>query len=361
MTIKQKFTADRNELSDALTRVGQVITTTGPEYLQRIRGEVSTGWLVLTGSNSVLSVKTGIKLTDAEGELGPFVFPSEGAKAVGTLPAGVVTVEEAHGSIMFVSEKGPVFDFRKMRPEDFPTLTFPSKDPIAIGQDVLTNVARYLGAVKAETKLITTEDGHMRIVATDNYRMAIIDTEIPFGNIVVVPSEFFGMVEPTIGLDDVSMSIDETKVSMRCEARALTAQRSAKDFPKYEGVLSAFTGPEEHPSFTTNREDLLGATKRALVLMGDKSFVPIRFKFSKKYGAEVSIQKADVGQEDERVEGKWTGAPMEVAFSVRYLRDGLQALSGETVTMTVQDSKRAALLQSPDDSMFRYLLMPVVI
>ncbi len=361
MTIKQKFTADRNELSDALTRVGQVISTNGPEYLQRIRGEVSTGWLVLTGSNSVLSMKTGIKLTDAEGELGPFVFPSEGSKAVGTLPAGVVTVEEAHGSIMFVSEKGPVFDFRKTNPEDFPTLSFPSEDPIEVGEDVLTNVTRYLGAVKAETTLITTEDGHMRIVATDNYRMAIIDTEIPFGDIVVVPSEFFGMVEQTVGLDDVSMSIDETKVSMRSEARALTAQRSAKSFPKYEGVLSAFGGDTEHGVLTVNRADLLGATKRALVLMGDKSFVPLRFKLTKKHGAEVSIQKTDVGQEDEQVGGEWSGEPTDIAFSVRYLRDGLQALSGETVTITVQDSKRAALMQSPDDPMFRYLLMPVVI
>ena len=53
------------------------------------------------------------------------------------------------------------------------------------------------------------------------------------------------------------------------------------------------------------------------------------------------------------------GEELTVAFNPGYLIDGIEATTGEEVTLETADAVKPALLRSVGDESFLYLLMPV--
>jgi DNA polymerase-3 subunit beta len=54
----------------------------------------------------------------------------------------------------------------------------------------------------------------------------------------------------------------------------------------------------------------------------------------------------------------FTGEPFEVGFNADYLRDGIESVEGDEVTLNLINPLRPGLVQGPDDSV-RYLIMPI--
>ena len=105
----------------------------------------------------------------------------------------------------------------------------------------------------------------------------------------------------------------------------------------------------------TPREPLLEVIRRAGVMAQRNS--PLRLRFSEGE-LSVSAQTQDVGEARESLEIDYAGDPLEIGFNPDFLRDGLEAVGGETVHLRLINPLRPGVLAAPDES-FWYLIMPI--
>ena len=75
----------------------------------------------------------------------------------------------------------------------------------------------------------------------------------------------------------------------------------------------------------------------------------------------LKILSTNSEQEDaqEEIEISYTGESLDVGFNVTYLLDVLNNVSTETVELRLADSNSSALFLLPDNSNFKYVVMPM--
>ena len=76
-------------------------------------------------------------------------------------------------------------------------------------------------------------------------------------------------------------------------------------------------------------------------------------------GLEVIAITQDVGKANESMQAHYEGDDLTVAFNPGYLIDGIEAATGDEITLETADAVKPALLRSVGDEGFLYLLMPV--
>jgi DNA polymerase-3 subunit beta len=65
-----------------------------------------------------------------------------------------------------------------------------------------------------------------------------------------------------------------------------------------------------------------------------------------------------VGEATESLPVEFSGEELEIGFNPDFLRDGLDAVGGDTVQLRLINRLRPGLLASPEES-FWYLIMPI--
>jgi DNA polymerase-3 subunit beta len=84
---------------------------------------------------------------------------------------------------------------------------------------------------------------------------------------------------------------------------------------------------------------------------------PLRLRFAEGE-LTVSAQTQDVGEARESLPLDYAGPELEIGFNPEFLRDGLEAVTAETIQLKLINPLRPGLLASPDES-FWYLIMPI--
>ena len=76
---------------------------------------------------------------------------------------------------------------------------------------------------------------------------------------------------------------------------------------------------------------------------------------------QISADAQDVGSGSEVLAAQIDGEPIEIAFNVRYLLDGLKAMAVDQVTLRCNAATTPAVLSPRHEENFTYLVMPVQI
>ncbi len=356
-----RIRAERDDLADVLSRAGRAVGTRSPlPILQGVLVEVTGKTMRVTGTDLEVTVRTELEVEAMEEGL--TVAPSRLAtEAVRKLPPGAVVLEAKEGEIE-ITGGGPRFRFRELAVDEFPKLDEPDlSEAVGVDGDAF---AAALGqvAVAASTddaRPILTgvyfehEEGSLRLVATDSYRLAVRD-------VPAVSAELSGLV-PVRALRELSRSVGASELQVGIGAReatfgsargTLTARLIEGAFPNYRQLI-----PDSYPSrLTVGREPLLEAIDRASLVAEDH--IPIRMALSEG-GVELSVSRQDVGGETEHVAAEYTGEEMTIAFNSRYLNDGVTAVEEETVMLDVLDPLKPGVIRGAEGDDFLYLLMPV--
>ncbi len=131
----------------------------------------------------------------------------------------------------------------------------------------------------------------------------------------------------------------------------LTSRRIDGQFPNYKQLL-----PETFEiEIATPRAPLLEVVRRA-GLMAQRN-APLRLRFAEGE-LTISAQTQDVGEAVESLPVEFAGEELEIGFNPDFLRDGLEAVSGETVHLKLINRLRPGLIAAPEES-FSYLIMPI--
>jgi DNA polymerase-3 subunit beta len=203
--------------------------------------------------------------------------------------------------------------------------------------------------------LVRFEGDKLTMAATDSYRLSVKETALgesgPELDAIIPARALQELSRLAAGAETVSLGVHENHVIFGVGDVWLTSRRIDGQFPNYNQLL-----PETFEvEITTPRVPLLEVVRRASIMAQRNS--PLRLRFAEGE-LSVSAQTQDVGEAREALEIEYGGEALEIGFNPEFLRDGLEAVSGDTVQLRLINPLRPGLLASPDES-FWYLIMPI--
>jgi DNA polymerase-3 subunit beta len=364
-----KFRCERDVLHAALVAAGRAVSSRGGTLtaLTGIRAELVGDSLSLTGTDLDLTITVEIEVA-GDGD-GTVVFPAKlTSDIVRALAEGKVEVSTGDEEAEIVSGKA-TFSVLLLQPEGFPQQAVSQAPPVSVPAKAFGTAVRRVvrAASRDETRsvaltgvLMAHEEGGLRMVATDSYRLALADLPsvslLDESTQVIVPAralqELVRML-PDGDDDTVEVRLDQGTATFSLGGSRITTRLIEAEYPNYRGLI-----PASQPNhLSVGREPLLDAVKR-VALMVQSTPTPIRL-VSTADQLELMAITPDRGEAREAIDATYDGEDLTVAFNPDYLLDGLDATSGDEISLQTVDGLKPALLRSSDDEKFLYLLMPV--
>jgi len=356
-----RIRAERDDLVDVLARAGRAVSARSPlPILQGLKLEVAGHTLRVTGTDLDVTVRTHLEVEVLEE--GRTVAPARlVTEAVRKLPSGAVVIAAEGGEVQ-LSGGGPHFRLREMAGDDFPLLgeaDFSSATEVD-GDELIRALNQVMVAASHDDArpvltgvFFEAQDGPLRLVATDSYRLAVCDVPAVQGRLsALIPARALRELHRTVGAKRLQVAVGSREVAFGSDKGSLTARLIEGTFPNYRQLL-----PASYPShLRVARDLLLDAIARASLVAEDH--IPIRMQLQAG-GVELSVTRQDVGGETEHVPGEYDGEDMTIAFNSRYLNDGVAAVEDDQVVLDVVDPLKPGVLRGADAPEFLYLLMPV--
>jgi DNA polymerase-3 subunit beta len=124
-------------------------------------------------------------------------------------------------------------------------------------------------------------------------------------------------------------------------------------FPDYNRVI-----PKNHKNIVTlGRVPLLASLQRTAIMTSDK-FKGVRLNIEPGT-LRVASSNAELEEAVDELDIDYGGDAIEIGFNVTYLIDALQNMSQDMVRIELSDGNSSALVTNPEDSAFKYVVMPM--
>ena len=210
--------------------------------------------------------------------------------------------------------------------------------------------------------LVTTEQ-RLTAIATDGHRLAYSFIDLDSSAFVekvtqqenIIPRktimELYRLLEETDEPIEITFSTHQAKFKFN-NIEILSKVIEGK-FPDYQRVI-----PKGYQNTCCVPRALLqAALQRAAILTSDK-FKGIRFVLNKDK-LEINSTNTDQEEAKEELEISYQGNTIDIGFNVTYLLDVLANLKNEILEISLADSNSSALITIPNDSSFKYVVMPM--
>ena len=285
------------------------------------------------------------------------------------LPADSISLElrASEQDVELVSGNA-TFHIRTLRAEDFPPFPEPQTDgAVSIPLEAFVSTALKVAssASRDETRpvltgiLVSASDRELRMVATDSYRLSVKETTLedtlPSGFEVNVPARALQELARVAGHvegEELRISVRQNQVLFELSGIVLSSRLIDGQFPNYRQLL-----PETFEHELRLAAGELTEVVRRISLLAQKN-APLRLSF-KPGELTISAQTPDIGEALESLPVPFQGEPLEIGFNPEFLRAGLEAIEEGDVLMKLISPLRPGLIESGDESRFRYLIMPI--
>lgn len=216
------------------------------------------------------------------------------------------------------------------------------------------DVRYYLNGMSLET-----EEHIIRTVATDGHRLALCRMAYDAASLparqVIVPRKGVLEISRLIEADDklLKVQIGSNHIRIFSNDFIFTSKLVDGRFPDYRRVL-----PKDGDKIIESSKDVLkNAFSRASILSNEK-FKGVRLNLSDN---ELKITANNPEQEEavEIVDIDYHSGDLEIGFNVAYLIDVFNALSSESVKVSLSDANSSALIEDSTDDSALYVIMPM--
>lgn len=267
------------------------------------------------------------------------------------------------------------FSLQTLAAEEFPTVTvaedYPAK--VVLSQKALKHLLHLVHFAMAQQDiryylnglLLVIDKDSLRAVATDGHRLAYSavkagDAGVNITNAgdrqeVILPRKAVLELQRLLSDSDDSVTIElaANQARFHFDQIELISKLIEGKFPDYQRVI-----PVGHTKLITlDRDVFLGSLQRAAILTTDK-FKGVRLTLSAGL-LRVSSTNAEQEEASEDLEVDYSGDPVDIGFNVQYLLDVLSNLKNKTVEIALQDPNASALMTTPEDPEFKYVVMPM--
>lgn len=362
-----KFSINQSELQNALSVVMKGISTRSTlPILSGVFIQAQNDTLTMQTTDLELSIQFTVDALIEEP--GDIVVPGKlFSEIIKNLPDAAVHIDGNEEAIVITCDAAS-FSLKTLNPQDFPG--FPKVEthqnitiPFEQFSSMVKRVARVVS--KDESRAILTgvlivlEDKHLKMVATDSYRLAITEAEVPDDmggefDAVISGSFLMDIASMSKASDAISLALAENQIVITYDKTVFVNRRIEGNFPNYRQLL-----PDMHTTrVALNVSHLISAVKRASLL--SNTAMPVKFDVNiDSQTVQLSSTAQDIGSTQETLVCDAVGEDVEIAFNYAYMLDGLNAVATETVYLEAQTSMKPGIFKSDEPENFLYLVMPV--
>ena len=376
-----KFTINRSAFISQLNNVLRAISskTTIP-ILTGLKMVVNEDNIVLTGSNSDITIESVISANNADNDLtiedtGAIVLPARFfSDIVKKLPDKKVTIEVTSGFQADITSGSAKFQINGQDAENFPHLPeIETNKSVTLPNDILKEVIRQtvIAVSKQESRPIlagvhiTLKDGVLTAVATDSHRLAQrkvvldnIDNGIDFD--VIIPGksmeELSGMISDVH--EDVQMQVTENQVLFIFGNTHFYSRLLEGNYPETSQLIPQTADTTVELEAGT----FLSSIERASLLSHESrnDVVKLSLKPSENL-VRISGDSPDIGTvEEEVVTSALDGNDLEISFNPNYMKDALRSFGQATIKISFTSPLRPfTLVPTEDQENFVHLITPV--
>ncbi len=379
-----KLVCSQAELSASLQLVSRAVAArpTHPVLANvLLTADAGTGRLSLTGFDLSLGIQTSLPASVENS--GAITLPSrlfgEIVSRLSSESPITLSCEEGQEQVELTSLSGS-YQMRGLSAEDFPDLPLVQTGvPIRLQVDALVKGLRatLFASSGDEAKQLLTgvhlglEHRGLECAATDGHRLSVLrlenassateplDAAEAFA--VTVPARSLRELERLLSArqsqEPVSLYCDRGQVVFLWADQVLTSRSLDGTYPNYRQLIPASFSR----SLELDRRGFVNALERVAVLADQHNNV-VKLSSDPAAGQlHISADAQDVGSGSEDLPALISGDAIEIAFNVRYVLDGLKAMTAERVELRCNAPTTPVVLTPVEDPSFTYLVMPVQI
>lgn len=324
--------------------------------------------LQLTTSDLEIQIRTTAELGGDTGDFTTTVGARKLIDILRTMPGDqTVSLESAQSKLILKGGKSR-FTLQTLPAEDFPLV----QESAAFGpvfsvpqktlKDLLGQVSfamavqdirYYLNGI-----LFVAEGKQLSLVATDGHRLAFasaeLDMEVPKQEVILPRKTVLELQRLLSDADGaIEMRFANNQAKFGFGGMEFVTKLVEGKFPDYNRVI-----PRNHTnSVTLGRAPLLASLQRTAIMTSDK-FKGVRLNLEPGT-LRVASNNAEQEEAVDELDIDYGGDTIEIGFNVTYLIDALANMSQDMVKVELSDGNSSALLTIPDNSTFKYVVMPM--
>jgi DNA polymerase-3 subunit beta len=263
-------------------------------------------------------------------------------------------------------------ELRAADPSEYPDIPSPVGEPLRLDPEAISRAIRstVFAASADESKQILIgvhlqlDDAGLECAATDGHRLAVLRV----GDDGAAGAEKFAVTIPARSCRELERLLGNHpgtpltlcrqggQLMAICGDQVLTSRSLDGTYPNYRQLIP----PSFSRSLTFDRRAFAQSLERAAVLADQQENV-VKLSSDPEAGTVTILADAqDVGRGSESLPAVAEGEPIEIAFNVRYLLDGLKAMTADRVLLRCNAPTTPAVLSPVGDlESFTYLVMPI--
>ena len=326
------------------------------------------GSLQLTTSDLEIQIRTTAEL---DGDAGNFTTTVGARKLIDvlrTMPSDQTVSLESNQSKLILKGGKSRFTLQTLPAEDFPlvqeaaafgaSFSVPQKTLKDLLQQVsfamaIHDIRYYLNGI-----LFVAEGKQLSLVATDGHRLAYasatLEIEVPRQEVILPRKtvlEMQRLLSDKEGAIEMQFASNQAKFSF--DGMEFVSKLVEGKFPDYNRVI-----PKNHKNtITLGRTALLATLQRTAILTSEK-FKGVRLNLETGV-LRVASSNAEQEEAVDELEIDYAGDAIEIGFNVTYLIDALTNMDQDMVQIDLADSNSSALITIPDNTTFKYVVMPM--
>jgi len=377
-----KFICTQKDLSTHLSFVSRAVPSrpTHPVLANIfIHADLSAHRVTLVGFDLSLGIKTSFSAQVLQE--GRITVPAKLlTDIVVRLPDGDLTLELVEDTISLTSIYGQ-YEVRGMSADEFPELPVIQQGevmqlPI---EGLLSGLQGSLYAASTdETKQIltgvhlVTESDALEFAATDGHRLSVVAPMLTDGESVTtdhprhsldvtIPAKTLRELERMLASQQEVSTVDvwsePGQVIFEWGDQRLTSRLLEGSFPNYRQLL-----PRQFSRQMTAERRLFTAALERIAVIADRKNNIVKLTLDPVNQVVVlQVDAQEVGSGRESLPAQISGEPLDVAFNVKYLLDGLKSFSTTEVQLQLNTATSPVILHPLGGTKMTYLVMPVQI
>src|SRR6476620_9360302 len=328
----------------------------------------TAGQVQLTTSDLEIQIRT---TADLGGGRGIFTTTVGARKLIGILrcrPSDQTVSLESNQNKLILKGGKSKFTLQTLPAEDFPLVQeAPSFGPkFNVPQKALKDLLNQVSFAMAVHDiryylngiLFVAEGKQLSLVATDGHRLAfasaMLDVEVPRQEVILPRKTVLEMQRLLSDAEGaIEMQFANNQAKFAFEGMEFVTKLVEGKFPDYNRVI-----PKNHKNtITLGRAPLLASLQRTAILTSEK-FKGVRLNLE---GGTLRVASNNAEQEEaiDELDVDYGGDAIEIGFNVTYLIDALANMDQDMVKMELADSNSSALITIPENSQFKYVVMPM--
>jgi DNA polymerase-3 subunit beta len=365
-----KFSCTKENINKGLALVSHVAAKGASlPILSNILFKSVAGGIELTATNLEVAVTTIVRgRVDGDGSItiqGRLI-----TDAVALLPNEKVEIEVVDTTMTLICGKSKTV-IKGMAAEEFPVIP-EVKEVASIGlgcDELVAAINRVIFAVNPDEGrpeisgvFLGKNKQNLVIAGTDSYRLAESLLSGKGENMqtdgLIIPlrtAQEVARVGQGVAADEVLIIIGDNQVLWKIGEVKIISRLVSGQYPDYQQII-----PKDFNTSALVEREKLQQAVRAASLFVRSGINDVRLNFDKNKGSIfVSSNNSQLGENTNELEASINGESVEIIFNYRYLLDGLAALPGKDVKISVAGANRPSLFEPKESGAYRYLIMPI--